>query len=86
MVVLYISTLLCLLSNDGLLLGDLCQHRGIHCLANDTKAAFPFIFSIGGRLPFSAAVFIASLSNAVKDSHQTKYNYPDHSCRKYSLT
>jgi len=80
--VLYITISLYLPSNVGRWSGDLCQHRGIHLLANDIKSAFPFTASNGGRLPFTTAGFISSLVTALKINHQTQHSYSDHSWLK----
>jgi len=56
--------------NVGLLSGDLCQHRGIHFLANDTKLAGPVISLNGGRFPPTTAAFI--WSSLIAGKHHVK--------------
>jgi len=58
--------------NDGLLSGDLCQQRGIHFLANDTKLAGPVISFSGGRFPATTAAFICSSVIASQHSSETQ--------------
>ena len=60
-------------SNVGLSSALLCQHRGIHFVANDTNSAGPFIASNGGRLlRYATAAFICSSLIAVKNIHLVK--------------
>jgi len=58
--------------NDGRWSGDLCQHTGIHLVANDTNSAGPVIAANDGRPPFMTAVLISSL--LITDKTSTRYD------------